>query len=280
MNEIIKHESGAVQAAQPLITPERVELLKSTIARGASDDELKMFIAVCNRTQLDPFAKQIHCVKRWDSTLERNIVSFQTGIDGYRLIAERTGQYRGQVGPQWCGEDGEWKDVWLASVHPSAARVGIMRAGFAAPIYAVALYSEYVQTKKGGEANAMWRKMPAGMLAKCAESLALRKAFPQELSGIYTNEEMGQADSQQAIPAREMARQIANTSALSADRNEALKQFAAMQDQIGKEAWYLILQREGFEEIGDIKTRGDAERVYGLMEMAAANITDAEVVGE
>lgn len=192
MNQLarVNHAEVATRFA-----PDQVDLIKRTICKGSTDDELKLFMHQCERTGLDPFARQIYSIERQEYRDGGWVKarSIQTSIDGFRLIAERTGKYAGQVGPYWCGKDGQWTDVWTAAEPPIAAKVGVLRTDFKEPCWGVARFASYAQKKKDGSLTRMWAAMSDVMIAKCAEALGLRKAFPQELSGLYTSDEMDPA---------------------------------------------------------------------------------------
>jgi len=151
---------------------EEIKLLKTTVAPGLNDSEFKVFMVMCERTRLDPFRRQIYAVKRG----ERMVV--QTGIDGYRAIAARTGQYAGN-------DDA----IFDSELQPKKATVTVYRFvnGTRCPFSASARWDQYYP---GDKLGFQWKKMPHVMLAKCAEAQALRKAFPEDLSGLYTEEEM------------------------------------------------------------------------------------------
>lgn len=168
-------------------TVDQVDLIKRTIAVGATHDELQLFLNQAKRTGLDPLSRQIHFVKRKDKG------TIQTAIDGYRLIADRTGKYAGN--DDYLFDEGlpQYTHMMSQRGNPTTATSTVykmidgVRTGFTA----TAGWAEYFP----GEAQGfMWKKMPYLMIGKCAEALALRKAFPAELSGVYTNEEMMQAD--------------------------------------------------------------------------------------
>lgn len=193
---------------------QRAALNQLGLAEAPAGD-MAVFLHQSQRTQLDPFARQIYMIGRWDAELGRKKWTIQTGIDGFRVVAERHTQYGGQDDIEWCGSDGVWRDVWVAKTPPVAARATVIRKDWDKPVRAVALFHEYAGTKKDGQLTRMWREKGALMIAKCAEALALRKAFPQDLAGIYTAEEMDRTEpvsvpSERADrPAEEPARQPA-----------------------------------------------------------------------
>ena len=165
----------------------KVKLLKDMFFKDSTNDEFILFVHACERSGLDPFMKQIYPVKRWDSKLHRNSMTIQTGIDGYRSIAERTGKYAPGKEPQFTYD----KEGRLLSATAYVKK--LTPDGTWHEVPATAFFSEYVQTNKDGIPTQFWSRMPHGQLAKCAEALALRKAFPFEFSQIYTQEEMQQA---------------------------------------------------------------------------------------
>lgn len=142
---------------------------------------VEAFLAYCRDTGLNPIAKQIYAIERGGKW------GIQISIDGARLIAQRTGDYQGQTAAEWTSDGVTWVQAWVSTTPPAAARVGVLRKGFVEPVYGVARTSAY------NAGSPIWQKMPDVMIAKCAEALALRKAFPMEMSGLYTSDEMEQA---------------------------------------------------------------------------------------
>ena len=159
-----------------------VRAAKAIIARDAPDHIIKLVLYRCSQLGCDPMGRMIYAIER------KGVWSLQASIDLFRAVAEASTDYAGQIGPFWCGEDGVWVDAWLKKTPPVAAKVGVERTGFKNPLFAVARFDEYAA---GGP---MWQKMPSTMISKCAEALALRRAFPAKLTGLYTSDEMQQAD--------------------------------------------------------------------------------------
>lgn len=175
---------------------DQIDLIKRTFAQGATNDEFQLFMMTAQRMGLRPEARQIHMVKRpsFDQATKSYIdkMSIQTGIDGYRLIADRTGMYA-------PGRESTYVYDPQGKLFSATAYVKKFVRGEWHEVAATAHYDEYVQRKRDGEATQMWGSKPHIMLSKCAEALALRRAFPAELSGVYTDEEMAQADNPPVI---------------------------------------------------------------------------------
>lgn len=167
-------------------TKDQIDLIKTQIAPKASEDELKLFLHYCKRSGLDPLSRQIYAIHRWSGQHSKEVMSIQTSIDGYRLIAERSGEYGGQDEPIFIYDENN--NLIGAKITVYRFR-GVNRypAGVG-----VAYLSEYMPIDKTGKPMGLWLKMPRVMISKVAEALALRKAFPQDLAGIYVEEEMQQ----------------------------------------------------------------------------------------
>lgn len=182
---------------------EQIKILKDQIAKDCTDSELALFGQICQRTGLDPFAKQIYALKRGKG--DNSKMTIQTSIDGYRLIADRTGKHAGTDDAVFDEGISLFHHIKEGRGYPVIATVTVWKivSGERCPFTASASWDQYKQefdewnngkrtgTKKLGD---MWAKMPHLMLSKCAEALALRKAFPAELSGLYTADEMAQAE--------------------------------------------------------------------------------------
>lgn len=182
MTALTKIERFQPQTQSHHFDEKQIELIKNSICKGASNEELQFFIYACQRTGLDPFAKQIYSVPRGG---QRTI---QTSVDGFRLIADRSGRYAPGKEPTFTYD----KNGNLESA--TAYVMKQTKDGTWHQVSANASFNEY------NAGTPLWKKMPKAMLSKCAECLALRKSFPAEMSGLYGEEEMQQADKADVKP--------------------------------------------------------------------------------
>ena len=188
-SELVVQSSNSKKLQEKDYDQKKIDLIKRTICKGSTDDELQLFIQACKKTGLDPFMRQIFAVKRWDSQAKREVMTIQTGIDGYRLIADRTGRYAPGRNPEFTYDD---------QGKLSSAKAYIKKKtldGTWHEVSSIAFWDEYVQTTKDGNPTHFWKNKGHIMLSKCAETSALRKAFPAELSSIHVQaEEVPQED--------------------------------------------------------------------------------------
>jgi len=182
--------AGEVLVRHPLpalkFSAEQRKMIRDSFANGASDAEFEVLMAVASARGLNPLLKQIYFVKRYDSQKRCDVWSTQVSIDGLRVIADRTGLYAGQDEPEWVEENGAIR----------LCKVRVYRKDWTRPAVGVAYWSEYVQLTKENRPTHMWATKAHLMIAKCAEGLALRKAFPEQLSGLYAPEEFGRTDTE------------------------------------------------------------------------------------
>ena len=162
--EVAVRQNGEVMAVS--WTPEQIDLIKRTIAVGATSDELQLFLYQAKRTGLDPLSRQIHFVKRKDKG------TIQTAIDGYRLTADRTGKYAGNDDYKFDEGLSQYEHMTADRGSPWTATSTVYKMidGVRTPFTATAAWKEYFPGEVQGF---MWKKMPYLMIGKCAEALSL-----------------------------------------------------------------------------------------------------------
>lgn len=185
------------------------------IPKEAPRADLAVFLHQAQRTGLDPFTRQIYLIYRKSKENGQyvNKPTMQVGIDGYRLIRDRIAKredLRVEYEPTtWWDLDGQPHQAWLWDEPPAGCTMAITVDGrrFSSTLR----FKEYAQyNRSDGSLTAMWAAKPAHMIEKCAEADVLRRAFPQDLSGLVSEDEVNPDDvvQPQAAPARPSAAQI------------------------------------------------------------------------
>lgn len=198
--------SPSAELAIKQYSAEKLALLKQHVAKDLNQSQVEYFLEFCAYRKLNPFTGQIHAVVRNQrgsgDTWEKKLV-IQTGINGYRAIAERTGNYAPSSRTPEFEYDADHTKLWggkTAKAVPYAVTVWLKKFSHGTwhEFPSRALFSEFVQLKKNGDVVDMWQKMPHNQLEKCAEAKGLRMAFPEELGGIYVDAEIANEETTDA----------------------------------------------------------------------------------
>jgi len=227
--------NSKVQIRSSEYNSDQLTLLKNTIAEGTTNDEFAMFLEVCKRKNLDPFSKQVYCIVYKGKNRK---VSIQMSIDGYRVQASRSGIYAGNDDILYNDTLTQYEHLtqFKGTKNPypmtATATVYKLMGGVRIPFKATCNWFDYYPGDdwKGN----MWRNFPYTMLGKVAEALALRKGFPDQLEGLYVEEEMHQAS---ALPLEAPIEKVRMT-APNANEIRDLKASAEKIGVVGHESFY------------------------------------------
>lgn len=241
-------------------TPEQYKMIRDTFASGCTEGEFRVLMEVAKARNLNPLLRQVWFVKRWDSQKKCEVWAVQVSIDGLRSIADRTGKYDGQDEPEFVEDGGKIK----------FCRVKVYRKDVPRPFVATAHFDEYAGKTRDGSLTQMWSGKPHIMIAKCAEALALRKAFPEDSAGLYVAEEMPESVPQsiEAAVAREAFREEKAKS-----RGEAIMARAEKAQEKPAKPWHLIMAL--FADAGYEDQKEVAERVKAITGKASSKELDA-----
>ena len=201
----------ALESRAPIVTPDQKELVRRTIAKDATPEELGLFFYDCARQGVHPLDKLLHFTKRAGKYTP------VTSIDLMRMRAAESGEYAGNDPYDFAGTPGQ-------KGFTASARVWRLVQGQRVSFTRSARWEEYCPP--AGQDH-MWKRMPHVMLGKCAEAQALRVGFPRQLHGLYAVEELS-ADEE--APARPAPRPAASPAVIN---REQQKLFFARADELG-----------------------------------------------
>lgn len=208
MNQVVQLPNSAVRT----YSAGQLDLIRRTVAADTNPSEFDLFVEVCKRAGLDPFRRQIHAVVYSKDNPQKRKMSIITGVDGFRAVAARNRDYRPDDNePEYTIDPALKSDT-----NPLGLVKAVVHAYKLAPngewhrVTGVAYWDEFAPVKEAWDYSqeqgkrvpsgrfeldrgGNWYRMGRVMLAKCAEVQALRKGWPEDLSGIYAAEEMEQA---------------------------------------------------------------------------------------
>jgi phage recombination protein Bet len=221
MNQLVT-TSPPTSLEMQLSAPKMLALIHRTVAKDCSDDEFNIFIGMCRALRLDPLRKQVYAFVYNKGDANKRQLTIVTSITGFRTIAERTGNYRpDEDGPSFAFDETQKSPANPLGLVSATVRVWKYSHGAWHKVTETAYWDEFAPIKEQAEhefwedtgafwpdgnpkrrkvvsgeirrvldTSGQWGKMGRLMLAKCAEALVLRKAWPDELSNVYAEEEV------------------------------------------------------------------------------------------